>query len=83
MVRTLADFKRLGKGSKMVLLHAVDAPDHLFLNKVREVDIKQTNAVKFTGGSWLYYPKASGFKVNNGIVIIDDVLYYEVMEGGV
>lgn len=80
MISTLADFKRLGKGSKLQLVHAEGMPSHRFLNQVREIEKKQTNGVRFTGGSWLYYPSAKGFKVENDVVVIDDILHYKVLE---
>lgn len=30
----------------------------------RTIDIKQTNAIKFNGGSWLYWPTAKNIKIN-------------------
>ena len=72
-MKTLADFKRLGKGSELTLIKAVGMPNHPWLNKPRTIEIKQTNAIRFEGGSWLYYPTAKEFRVENGIAIIQEV----------
>jgi hypothetical protein len=35
---------------------------HKYLNMPRKVAKAQTNSIKFEGGSWLYYEKASNWK---------------------
>jgi len=35
--------------------------DHKYLNQTRKIAIKQTNAIKFVGGSWLYFGKAKDY----------------------
>ena len=37
---------------------------HKFLNTTRKVEKLQTNAIKFEGGSWLYFPKAEAVKID-------------------
>jgi hypothetical protein len=38
---------------------------HKYLNVIRKVEKCQTNAVKFTGGSWLEFGKAENYKFND------------------
>lgn len=84
-IKTLADFKRLPVGTKMVLRSASDfgGRPHRLLGVERVIDIKQTNAIRFSGGSWLYYPSAKGFSVDGDYIVItsDDgsFLAYEVI----
>lgn len=74
-VKTLADFKRLPVGTKLKLHSASEGfggTPHRFLGVTREIEHKQTNAIRFTGGSWLYYPTADEFSVQGDIVEITD-----------
>ena len=86
-MKTLADFKRIGKGSTLTLIKAVGMPEHPWLNKPRKIEIKQTNGVRFEGGSWLYYPPAKEFRIENDIAIVQetdrdgntyDLLFYKL-----
>lgn len=41
-----------------------DNEHHKFLNIERKVEKLQTNAIKFEGGSWLYFPKVNCIKID-------------------
>ncbi len=86
-MKTLADFKRLQEGTSLTLVNAVGMPNHPWLNKPRIIEKKQTNGIKFEGGSWLYYPSAKEFRIENNIAIIQetdrdgkkyDLLFYKI-----
>ena len=86
MIKTLADFKRLPEGTKLVLRSTnIDfmGKPHKYLGVERTIEHKQTNAIRFSGGSWLEYPKASQFSIDGPYVVISDVtggwLAYEVL----
>lgn len=53
-MKTLADFKRLPVGTKIETLEGIPK----YQNKVRTIEHKQSNAIRFEGGSWLQYPSA-------------------------
>jgi len=53
-MQTLADFKRLPTGTEIETLQGIPK----YQNVVRKIEHKQTNGIKFEGGSWLYYPNA-------------------------
>jgi len=57
-MRKLSDFKKLWIGTTLMLIDS-DSRNHKLLNIPRKIIIKQTNSIKFEGGSWLEYPKAS------------------------
>ena len=81
-IKTLADFKRLPKGTKLKL-HSTNMENHKNLGKTRKIEHKQTNAIRFEGGSWLEYPKASDFEIDKNLIIIKmyggDWLAYKVI----
>ena len=66
-VTKLADFKNLPVGTKLLTVRGA----RRFVGTVREIAHKQTNAIKFVGGSWLEYPRASEFKVVNDAIVIE------------
>tara|TARA_R100001086_G_scaffold127845_1_gene66172 strand:- start:2205 stop:2477 length:273 start_codon:yes stop_codon:yes gene_type:complete len=56
-MKTFSDVKRkLTKGTELKCVRN----DHTdkYLNVTRKIDVVQTNAICFEGGSWLYFPKA-------------------------
>ena len=69
-MNTLADFKRLDVGTVLELVQADGMPEHKYLNVPRKIEHKQSNAIRFEGGSWLYYPKANEFSFENDLIII-------------
>jgi hypothetical protein len=50
--------------SEIELIYSKRMP-HKNLNVVRKIEKCQTNAVKFTGGSWLEFGKAENYKFND------------------
>tara|TARA_Y100000310_G_C20450898_1_gene700658 strand:+ start:196 stop:483 length:288 start_codon:yes stop_codon:yes gene_type:complete len=59
---TFANIKRrLKKGT--ILRCTKNDYSKKYLHKNREIDIVQSNAVRFSGGSWLYFPKAEFVKI--------------------
>ena len=62
---TLSDFKRLPVGTKL-RLNGSTLPNHKNMGTTREIEHKQSNAIRFVGGSWLQYPKASEITFING-----------------
>lgn len=84
-MKTLADFKRLEVGTKLLTVQGRER----YKGKIREIEIKHTNAIKFKGGSWLEYPKAKSFRVEGQSIFIDirdktgevvDVLEYIIVK---
>lgn len=61
-MQTLADFKRLPVGTKLLTVQGLDR----YVGTVREITHKQSNAIKLQGGSWLEYPKASEVTITPG-----------------
>lgn len=64
----LAQLKKFLSVGRVLTLHM---DGHKMDGVPRKIEISQSNAVKFEGGSWLYYSKAGdysftpeGFKVN-------------------
>ena len=83
-MKTLADFKRLGVGTQILTVKG--APR--FVGVVRKIAHKQTNAIKFEGGSWLEYPRADETIVDGDVITISskdkkgyvwNVLQYKVL----
>lgn len=66
MIKNLADLKRLPVGTKLLCVQGGDKKQ----GTVRAIDKKQTNAIKFEGGSWLEYPKAHECTFQNGSIFI-------------
>ena len=59
---TLAELKRFMQTSPTLTLISAQSwngQPHKFLNIPRTVEKTQTNAIKFSGGSWLEYEKAA------------------------
>lgn len=87
-IKTIAELKRLPEGTKIKLVECIGIENHKGLNIIREIDKIQTNSLKFSGGSWLYFPKSKDFKSwENGFIIYDGMdskypvtLKYEVLE---
>jgi len=81
MIKTLADFKRLPVGTKMVMRSATYQGKLLGLE--REIEHKQTNAIRFSGGSWLQYPSAKEFSIDGNLIVLTDstgdFLAYEIL----
>lgn len=76
-MQTLADFKRLPINTTLTLTHAIDWDgsdwkNHPKLNKARKIEHVQSNAIRFEGGSWLMYPKATEFTIKDNQIIISD-----------
>lgn len=72
-IKTLADFKRyLANGGKIQLISVDGQPPAEKIAGIKSVDKMQVNSCKFIGGSWLYFPKAAYFKVNNNIITLED-----------
>ena len=67
MIKTLADFKRLPVGTKIVTLRGIPK----YQGIVREIIHKQSNAIKFEGDSWLYYPTSKEFRVEGDRLIVE------------
>ena len=67
-MKTFKDVKdKLQVGTKLKLVrHDWLHPTHIKLQvgMVREIIKKQSNAIQFAGGSWLYFPKASEIVVD-------------------
>lgn len=67
----LADLKRLKVGDRLRLVYS-HLQGHRFLNTTRAIEKKQSNAIKFEGGSWLYFPTAAEFKgTNDGFMVME------------
>ena len=82
-MKTLADLKRkLVVGARVKLVFHI-GKYHRFANIERTVEVAQSNAVMFSGGSWLTFPKAKevSFTRNTFSVLegSDVVLTYEVL----
>lgn len=57
-MNSLAELKRkLTEGTTVTLLYSYH-PGHKYLNIPRKIEIRQSNAIMFEGGSWLRFPKA-------------------------
>jgi len=82
MIKTLADFKRLPEGTE-IKLHSTSMQNHKYSGVIRKIEKKQTNGIKFEGGSWLEYPKASEFSIDGDFIRIAphgcDWIAYEVI----
>ena len=86
-INNLAELKRLEVGRKIKLIEVSGMDSHKALNQIRKIDIIQTNALRFEGGSWLYFPKSFEFESwENGFIIYDSkgqqyetILKYEVL----
>lgn len=70
-MQTLADFKRLPVGTKLKLI-ATSMTAHKYFNITRAIEHVQTNAIRFEGGSWLEYPKASDITFNGKFITYKD-----------
>jgi len=71
-INTMAELKRLNIGTKIKLVECLGIQNHKSLNIIREIEIMQTNAIKFNGGSWLYFPKSNDFESwESGFIIWD------------
>lgn len=67
----LADLKRLEVGTKLIMTY--HAWGSGYLNVPREIVAKNTQWIKFSNGSYLYYPSAEDFQSNeNGFSILQD-----------
>jgi len=61
-IKTLTDFKRyLSAGGHIQLVDIDGQTPPEKIAHPRTVEKMQTNSCRFTGGSWLCFPKASGF----------------------
>ena len=71
-VKTLADFKRLDVGDSLTQLENTWFPVNNKLAGIkRKIVVKQSNRICFEDLSWLEYPKASDFSIDeNGIIKI-------------
>lgn len=67
MIKTLADFKRLPVGTMIYTRKGIPKYD----GSIRKIVHKQSNAIKFEGGSWLYYPTSKEFRVDGNVIIIE------------
>lgn len=85
MITSLADFKRLPVGTKILTVQGAGKA----VGTVRKIEHKQTNAIRFEGGSWLEYPKASEFRVEGSSIFVEsrdadgniwNVLEYQVIK---
>lgn len=76
MIENIAQFKRhLLEGKSMTLIDYKwngKSEPHKYLNIERKPVKVQTNAVKFEGGSWLQYPKATQTIFKDNTMTIDD-----------
>lgn len=67
----LAELKRLQVGSKLKLVKYYFG-SHRSLGVIRAIKKKQSNAIIFDNGSWLYYPKAKEFKpTEKGFIVLE------------
>jgi len=58
-MKTFADLKkRLQIGTKLKMVRNDWYPNGILINVVRSIETRQTNGIKFIGGSWLYFPSA-------------------------
>lgn len=72
-MKNLSELKKLEEGQQLTLVNSYDKP-HKNIGIKRKIIKKQTNAIKFEGGSWLYFPKASKFRgTERGFIILEDV----------
>lgn len=76
MIENMAQFKKyLLAGNPVTLIDYQwngKSEPHKYLNIPRKPIKVQTNAVKFEGGSWLQYPKASQCQFTNDTISIND-----------
>jgi len=68
-ISNLAELKRLPVGAALMLVKCevehegkISTVKHRYLMQVRTIEKMQTNALKLSGDSWLYFPKAQFFK---------------------
>lgn len=54
----LSDIKKLKVGDTLTMTYSLYQPNKL-VGVPRKIIKMQSNAMKFEGGSWLYFPKAS------------------------
>ena len=72
-IKTLTNFKRLPVGTKIQATWINTFKDGIKNGTIRTIEHKQTNAIRFSGGSWLHYPKATDFKITpKGTLIVSD-----------
>lgn len=89
-INNLAQLKRLEVGREIKLIEVEGMKNHKALNQIRKIEVKQTNSIKFEGGSWLYFPKSFEFESwDNGFIIwsskntpYEIKLKYEVLDNG-
>ena len=77
-MKTFADIKRkLTKGTELKCVRNDHSDKHL--NITRKIDVVQTNAVRFEGGSWLRFPKAKYVEIlgDNAFSIVGGDFAYE------
>ena len=89
-MKNFADVKkRLEVGAKLKLIRHdwVKPGGKLEVGAVREIVRRQSNAIQFEGGSWLYFPPASDVVVGPGdqfkIALnkdADEWMAYEILE---
>ena len=58
-----------------------DNQHHKFINQIRKVEKLQSNAIKFEGGSWLYFPKADCVTIEKYLYNDNDVIIKLKEEG--
>lgn len=81
-VKSLADFKRyLSNGGAIKCLRVYGDKPRESVQARRVVDKVQRNAVRFTNGSWLYFPAAALMEFDGDIVKIYDPLYVQPESG--
>lgn len=89
-IKNLSDFKKLKEGTILTLVEAVRMPGHPYLNVPRKIEKKQTDAIRFEGGSWLLYPTAKEFRMEKDDIAViqetdregqtSDILFYKIEE---
>lgn len=74
-MNSFADVKRrLQVGTKLKMVRNDWYPNGVLMNVVREIETRQTNAIKFAGGSWLHFPPAKEIVIeseNSFTIILD------------
>lgn len=66
-MKSFADIKRsLTEGTILTMIKHDWYPNAPMLNKPRKIEKRQSNAIMFEGGSWLYFDKPASHFVPHG-----------------
>lgn len=66
-MKTFSDIKRsLTEGTIVTMIRHDYYPNGPLINKPRKIEKKQSNAIMFEGGSWLYFDKPASHFIPHG-----------------